>query len=190
MKAVLISIRPEWCEKILNGIKTIEVRKTRPKLKPPFKCYIYQTRKPVQVSFSGTGRHISEYDKTCWYTERSGKVIGEFVCDGIYAVLRHPEIFAGYPLFFKQAMEDACMTESDIEAYSGGKDLYGWHITEPKIYDKPLPVSAFFNECIKQDCENCGQLQYDAPRNAWWCDDKKRLTRPPQSWCYVEELHE
>ena len=66
-KAVLISIRPEWCKKILAGVKTIEVRKTRPKIETPFKCYIYQTRKPVQVSFSGTGRHISEYDKTCWY---------------------------------------------------------------------------------------------------------------------------
>lgn len=31
MKAVLISIRPKWCEKIVNGKKTIEVRKTRPK---------------------------------------------------------------------------------------------------------------------------------------------------------------
>ena len=42
-KAVLISIRPQWCEKIASGEKTIEVRKTRPKLKTPFKCYIYCT---------------------------------------------------------------------------------------------------------------------------------------------------
>lgn len=40
-KAVLISIRPEWCEKIISGEKTIEVRKTRPKMDTPFKCYIY-----------------------------------------------------------------------------------------------------------------------------------------------------
>lgn len=39
-KAVLLSIRPEWCEKILSGEKTVEIRKTRPKLEPPFKCYI------------------------------------------------------------------------------------------------------------------------------------------------------
>ena len=42
-KAVLLSIRPEWCEKILGGEKTVEIRKTRPKLEPPFKCYIYCT---------------------------------------------------------------------------------------------------------------------------------------------------
>ena len=58
MKAVLISIRPKWCEKIISGEKTIEVRKTHPKMKPPFKCYIYQTGK--------------------------GGVIGEFVCDEIF----------------------------------------------------------------------------------------------------------
>lgn len=44
-KAVLISIQPKWCELIANGEKTIEVRKTKPKLKPPFKCYIYCTLK-------------------------------------------------------------------------------------------------------------------------------------------------
>lgn len=42
-KAVMISIRPKWCEKICRGEKSIEVRKTRPKLETPFKCYIYET---------------------------------------------------------------------------------------------------------------------------------------------------
>lgn len=31
MKSVLISIQPKWVEKIANGEKTIEVRKTAPK---------------------------------------------------------------------------------------------------------------------------------------------------------------
>lgn len=54
MKSALISIRPRWCQKIISGEKTIEVRKTRPRLNPPLKCYIYQTGK--------------------------GGVIGEFIC--------------------------------------------------------------------------------------------------------------
>ena len=47
-KAVLISIRPEWVSRILCGEKTVEVRKSRPRLEAPFKCYIYCTkgRKP------------------------------------------------------------------------------------------------------------------------------------------------
>lgn len=56
-KAVLISIKPTWCAKIASGEKTIEVRKTRPKLNSPFKCYIYKCG--------------------------NGKIIGEFLCDQI-----------------------------------------------------------------------------------------------------------
>lgn len=82
MKSVLISIQPKWCELIASGKKTVEVRKTAPK-EVPFKVYIYQTKKPVEVFLNGTGRHISEYDKTYWYNDGSGKVIGEFVCDKI-----------------------------------------------------------------------------------------------------------
>ena len=44
MKSVLISIKPKYCELIANGKKTVEVRKTRPKIKFPFKCYIYCTK--------------------------------------------------------------------------------------------------------------------------------------------------
>lgn len=43
-KSVLISIQPKWCELILSGKKTVEVRKNRPRLETPFKCYIYQTK--------------------------------------------------------------------------------------------------------------------------------------------------
>ena len=42
-KAVLISIKPEWTEKIVQGKKTIEVRRTAPK-EVPFKAYIYCTK--------------------------------------------------------------------------------------------------------------------------------------------------
>ena len=72
MKAVMISIRPEWCEKIASGEKTVEVRKTRPKIEPPFRCYIYCT-----VGDGATGDILPNSGVTC------GKVIGEFVCDKI-----------------------------------------------------------------------------------------------------------
>jgi hypothetical protein len=72
MKAVMISIRPEWCEKIASGEKTMEVRKTRPKIEPPFKCYIYCT-----VGDGAKGDILPNSGVTC------GKVIGEFVCHWI-----------------------------------------------------------------------------------------------------------
>ena len=76
-KAVLISIRPKWCEKIVNGDKTIEVRKTRPKMNTPFKCYIYCTLpKYPHEDFIATN-----YPRPQFYG--GGKVIGEFTCDRI-----------------------------------------------------------------------------------------------------------
>lgn len=74
MKAVLISIRPEWCEKIINGRKTIEVRKTRPKMDMPFRCYIYRTKGSVPHIINGKWAKM----------EVDGTVIGEFVCDDIF----------------------------------------------------------------------------------------------------------
>ncbi len=41
MIAVLCSVQPQWCELIANGKKTIEIRKTIPKIPTPFKGYIY-----------------------------------------------------------------------------------------------------------------------------------------------------
>lgn len=41
----MLSIQPRWCEKILRGEKTVEVRKTRPTLmQTPFKVYVYCTK--------------------------------------------------------------------------------------------------------------------------------------------------
>ena len=89
-KAVMISIRPKWCEKICNGEKTIEVRKTRPKLQPPFKCYVYCTRdKHLAFMQNQAGTNLI----ACMDVDAAipvggaignGKVIGEFICDRIY----------------------------------------------------------------------------------------------------------
>lgn len=83
-KAVLISIRPKWCELIANGKKTVEVRKSRPKLHTPFKCYIYCT-KDRHLTFCRGKRYCyaddhthNAFDITC-----NGTIIGEFVCDSI-----------------------------------------------------------------------------------------------------------
>lgn len=203
-KAVLISIQPKWCEKIARGEKTIEVRKSSPKLEPPFKCYIYCTLPPRSELFSHgcireyanelirlqSGEIIYGYGmQLCCDPEHRPyskdnflckKVIGEFTCDGVYAVLAHPSVFAGHPVFYKKAIEDACLTDKEIEEYSGGKDLCGWHISDLVIYDRPKELSEFFT--YDRAYENS---------MAWaFTEEEKRkpVTRPPQSWCYVEEV--
>lgn len=169
-KAVLISIRPEWVEKILGGEKTLEVRKTCPKLEAPFKVYIYCT--------AGNLSYEVNNGKMCNIS--GGKlVVGEFVCDVIAkvngaALLDVPEfVFAKSCLWFYQ-----------LDNYLDGKEGYAWHISNLKIYDAPKPLSAFKGLCkIEADCGCCHYYNYTKMD----CDGRT-IKRPPQSWCYVEEL--
>ena len=139
---ILISIKPEWVKKILSGEKTIEVRKTKPKIGTPFKCYIYQTKEPVEVTFSGCGRHISEYDKYMWYTEQSGKVVGEFICGCIEPIY----VFGDCSIqnWMMSNAENSCLTYDEVVRYIGKeKNGYCWHISSLTIYDTPKDLSEF-----------------------------------------------
>ena len=89
-KSVLLSIKPKYCELIASGKKTIEVRKTRPKIDTPFKCYIYCTKGELLTRSNYNGKiyvaSSPKYQKALERNENitlSGKVIGEFVCDKI-----------------------------------------------------------------------------------------------------------
>ena len=48
-KAILISIHPQYVQKILEGSKTIEIRKTKPKCELPCKVYIYCTKEKTSL---------------------------------------------------------------------------------------------------------------------------------------------
>ena len=171
-KSVLISIQPQWCELIASGEKTLEVRKTRPKLETPFKCYIYMTSGDASIP-DGSGMVHHHSGGRC--------VIGEFMCDCI-------ECFdVPYPAFQKELdkriLDESCCTYYQLHRYAYHDALYGWHISNLVIYDKPKELSEF-NQCHKcpyGDYENCKQHEYS-------CNGEYKMKRPPQSWCYVEEL--
>ena len=181
-KAVLISIRPEWVEKILSGEKTLEVRKTRPKLETPFKCYIYCTNSGVAMGMWG----------------KHGKVVAEFVCDNIatynYDYCPHPEIGMDYDCgdsWWEIADEDlksACLTEKEFRYYAFGREeMYGWHISDLKIYDTPKELAEFHTW---KKCKSCNKSGYESTACIYDenCMVQVAITKAPQSWCYVEEL--
>lgn len=201
-KAVLISIQPKWCELIASGNKTVEVRKTRPKLDTPFKCYIYCTKNKwqhlVQMPDKSyriyNGKEYGKYDKSLIFGgEANGKVICEFVCDRIFPI----SVYYDNPNC-KLALKEfphVCLTDKQIIDYLGnGKQGYGWHISNIKIYDKPKDLSEFYKKCEKTPCEGCEHLKYqkvNSQERDWDCEYLNYqipITRPPQSWCYVEEL--
>ena len=208
----MISIKPKWCELIANGKKTIEIRKTRPKIETPFKCYIYCTKDKIDTS-----------PKTIWWKANSsgfrhimnGKVIGEFVCDEImtYAfsdVSTDVGIFSYYERYVKNDCDCDCLTDDEIIDYGNGVTLYGWHISELKIYDEPKKLTEF-SITDKESVKRCkyrqqgGQPEYKTCHGGWikgswlcnkeieyttWCENckTKSISKPPQSWCYVDEL--
>ena len=194
MKAVLISIQPKWCELIASGKKTVEVRKTKPKLEMPFKCYIYETK---DKHFANMGY--------CWgdkkfFDHAIGKVIGEFVCDSI-EVLTERDLFEGMDEINNSRIEEcSCVDIDELLRYKGSKnEIYAWHISNLKIYDKPRALSEFYAEgdC---DCMNCKKCAWFDSGNGYNVEADcnlaykgvdlhksfKPILRPPQSWCYVE----
>lgn len=173
MKCLILSIKPKWCEKIASGEKTIEVRKTAPQ-EVPFKVYIY-------CSYGN--------DKENYMLGGCGKVIGEFICDKVDKyTFSHYEAEYQVTHVEQKAM---CLNQPELIRYGVGRQtLYGWHISDLKIYDKPKELSEFYvHKKVIGGCQNCAY--YRTP-TLEFCQDcksgkppRKCLTRPPQSWCYV-----
>lgn len=169
MNKILMSIKPQWCSKIFDGEKMIELRKTRPKLEPPFEVLVYETK----------GQFIKSVKGACTtYGYGRGKVIGSFVCDKITCCQAYYGSSGEGHLtnLFGTECKRACLSEQELFDYitgNGGKMGTGWlwHITEPKLFDKPRELTEF----------TLGR-GFSAGRFP--------LTRPPQSWCYVEDKKE
>lgn len=171
-RAILISIRPEWVNKIVTGKKTVEIRKTKPNLETPFKCYIYETQGKSDTPWIDEDGHM--IFRGC------GKVVGEFVCDRITGItlesMPHPEL-AGWTEYWYEWEEDdlklkSCLTYNQIDEYLNRKEGYAWHITNARIfYPFPVELSEFTG----------------VRASGTWLEQYK-IQRAPQSWCYVEEL--
>ena len=204
MKSVLISIRPKWCELIASGEKTVEMRKTRPNIQTPFKCYIYCTKRKMV---------------TCSEVNGNGKVIGEFICDKLtYVEARIDDNGEKHLANANFLLRKSFLSEKQMFDYLYKADRktgggWAWHISDLKIYDEPKELSEFwaYNEELhkRYDSEedfccynatneygealtDCGDA-YNNILNCYRCWEEwsgwcHNVTRPPQSWCYVEEL--
>lgn len=197
MKKVLISIHPKWCKLIFSGEKTIEVRKTAPKLETPFKVYVYQTKHKGKSI-------VSEALNTVY---GGGKVIGSFVCNGAtccqayYGEGGEKHLTNTFGIDLKRA----CLTEDELFNYIIGKHGeigtgWLWHITAPKLYDTPKELGEFYVPCKKYNDGELHCREWDCEHYSFFpgangdaeeeclCKGSKPLRRPPQSWCYVEKL--
>ena len=189
MKSVLISIQPKWVEKIAAGWKTLELRKSKPNIPVPFKCYIYQTRHKWAFKILCSLKLHNLYDRL---NGGFGKIVGEFICDNI---MGHCEM-ANADI----AEQQSFVKRGKILEYSKGKEVYGWHISDLVIYAKPRELWDFIAPsnigcCNEGKCRGCKYFDRGNGFNIeddcvakFSTDEFTPLFRPPQSWCYVEEM--
>ena len=164
MKSVLISIRPEWCVKIASGEKTVEVRKTRPELESPFRVYVYccsikaMSLRPYVELHAHTNGLIDVW---------GGKVFASFVCDRVDTLVPASEPYSIYDVSDDYVLQ-TCLANGALWDYGNGVTLYGWHISDLRIYNRPRDLGEFTGLRMM--------------KNGF---DLRELDRPPQSWCYV-----
>lgn len=160
-RAVLLSIKPEWCEKIIAGKKTIEIRKTAPKLEAPFVCYMYMSKHRWAFDLL---RSLGLNDLADRLVEATGKVVAEFICNDVERYcecskeserfyLREDEWLSVYPINYAPT----CLTEKDFLEYGQGKNLYGLCVSALQVYEAPKPLESY------------------------------GLVRAPMSWCYIKK---
>ena len=107
-----------------------------------------------------------------------GMVIGEFKCDKIYDC--DADSVGLFDKATKKRLPESCLDWKTIYLYTKGRlPIYGWHISDLVIYEKPLDICTFRKWC-KKECELC-VLDYTR------CSNSIPIERPPQSWCYVEK---
>ena len=173
MKSILISIKPKWVAKILNGEKTIEVRKTYPKCELPITVYIYCTKTIKGVSSYDWG------DFTFDDLPKLGKVVAKFTLREIDGVpcLDH---------FNPNDAEKTCISWVNLGKYVGNKHFYAWHISDLVIFRKPRELWEFSYGKPRCLLKSKGGVVINGFN---FLDDELHvIKRPPQSWCYVEEL--
>lgn len=195
MKAIMISIQPKWVAKILNGEKTIEIRKTCPArfkdLKPyegaePIEVYIYCT-KDEELFYSR--------DTQKWYVAKNRKNVKRLSNGVVKAkftlnrIDRHHVLPTEKMLPFnwnvKQKLNELCLTKEEVMAYGNGEDYQAflWHIDKLEIFNKPKELSEFRK--LGKKCKYQGRDSFCDYCSHCDCIGDK-LTKAPQSWCYVE----
>lgn len=179
-KAILISIRPEFVEKILNGEKTIEIRKNYPKCDIPIDVFIYCT-KGTKNNIYDMGKHgaFAAYGNRFIYEKDTiidkskqinKKVVAKFTLNKI-----NPATFGR--LYIEKSIEfakKACLLDYELIEYVNGNNTYAWHIDDLVILDRPMELCDFNKiACILGRPDKCSQF-------------RSGMKRPPQSWQYVE----
>lgn len=185
MKSIIQSINPEHVFNMRFGgkrfpLKRIEVRKTAPD-ETPFKAYIYETKQKEKSFISKTIDGVET--KVIIRRGGCGKVVGEYICRKV-EIVRADNMIQAY---YSNRLETR-LTDEQLFAYANGKPLKFLYMEDVIFYDKPKELGEFRKPCDAD--ENCYLCEKSGFTPDMLLDCFNFLTRPPQSWCYVEEKEE
>ena len=160
MKEILMSIQARHNRNIEAGIKRSELRKRIPKCNYPIKVYTYES--------GFDGRH---------------KVVNEWIC----RTSTEWRICMGIPAHL---LKRACVSVGEIREYSGKNydNITEMEISDLKIYDEPKELDEFKKAGFMTEEEWLYALYPNTHCHYEAWAKKFDITRPPQSWCYVEDL--
>ena len=173
---ILASLKPYYYYLIGERKKTIEVRKSALKNLPQDIAF-YMSKD--EKSFAKIPKEFQEK-----YRKHFGKVGMRVICDKVYEYT-----FSHYEAEYRVThveQEAMCLNQPELIQYGKGATLYGWHISDLKIYDKPKPIMQFYKPCpIKiKNCPGCELY------STYMGCCMNNIDRPPQSYMFVEELKE
>jgi hypothetical protein len=197
MKSILISINPQHALNILNGSKTLELRKSVPKDFVGW-VYMYVTKgKPNLVRAWGVNYTNSDVTKGILSVDDkgllNGKVVTRWWFDGYDVIEEHHLINQGETWFTigndgNTFYNKLCLNVTDVSKYLGMNNGYAWHISKLEIFDKPMGLGEFYT--YNESFEQCGFAmtlaeEYMSEEERIINRGSKPLTRPSQSWQYV-----
>ena len=204
MKAILISIKPKYVADILNGRKTIEIRKTMPKCELPIDVYIYCTKEKnkddmcfYQSDMFGCewyGKLVHKVYTPDQHNPINGKVVAKFTLNKVEEIKSNLAMrFFTESFNEKELLDKSCLTADELFWYLAPQELkikccgYAWHIDNLVIFNKPKELSEFNHWVFYKKCDECpyGKCDYDYGLCSQCCEINP-LTKAPQSWCYVE----
>lgn len=197
-KAILLSVRPQWLEKILNGEKTTEIRKTMPKGKLPIDVYLYCTKEKNGFD-KLNGKVVAKFT-----LKEVDKYTSEFVDDDCYEEIRYVYLNEDGEeedevVFTNEIPDDelnnwefpnSCVKYKELKEYVGtnffSKPFYAWHINNLEIFNVPMELSDFY----KTNALSYDNWLYGLYNGTSEYSYKQylmgfQLRKVPQSWQYV-----
>ena len=151
--SVLLSIKEKNADAILSGEKTIEVRKSFPKrYESRFTVYLYQTMGANKDAGLVVGKATCQavYGMQIWFDDKYFRV----------AIGTRPYYYAD-KIGNAKPIRGICITQEELLRYHGNQlpyvyrhgtmiqkretKLYGWMLSEPVRFERPLELEYFFN---------------------------------------------